>query len=559
MKDKEYLIAFNKFLKSMKEKDDTLADDAYECITDLCDVMKIGRIEVSFFDTPSDEYIENNKTKVFYDIGNYDETIYIVRRNNTVDDRTIVYKAWIRESEAAWDDIEKERVNIILDTLFVFNSRSRFIQLADKLLYFDYDMDTYNHKYYMRYLNKLIEKSEISQYTAIYFNLKKFSVVNQQIGRKNGTKVMHSFINTIVSELESGEILARIGGDNFTLIVKKGNQNKILNILNGIGIFMGGSDSERVFVSANAGIYEIPDNSVSSASDVMDRISVALHIARQSDKLDFVYFDDKMLEAKKKANAISAYFPTALKNREFLVYYQPKVTLDGYKLAGAEALCRWKHDGQLIPPFEFISVLERSMDICKLDFYMLDRVCSHLRKWLDEGKKVVRISVNLSRRHLSDMDLTKHILEIIDSHNVPHELIELELTETITDYNFQKLTDTITSLQKNGLYASVDDFGVGYSSINLIKEVPWNVLKIDKSLLPSGNGEDKYQNKVMLKYVVAMAQAIGLECVAEGVETPEQIEILRDNCCDFVQGYIFDKPMPVEEFEKRLDNYKYTI
>ncbi|MBQ3948452.1 MAG: EAL domain-containing protein [Ruminococcus sp.] len=559
MKDKEYLIAFNKFLKSMKEKDDTLADDAYECITDLCDVMRIGRIEVSFFDTPSDEYIENNKTKVFYDIGNYDETIYIIRRNNTVDDRTVVYKAWIRESEAAWDDIEKERVNIILDTLFVFNSRSRFIQLADKLLYFDYDMDTYNHKYYMRYLNKLIEKSEISQYTAIYFNLKKFSVVNQQIGRKNGTKVMHSFINTIVSELESGEILARIGGDNFTLIVKKGNQNKILNILNGIGIFMGGSDSERVFVSANAGIYEIPDNSVSSASDVMDRISVALHIARQSDKLDFVYFDDKMLEAKKKANAISAYFPTALKNREFLVYYQPKVTLDGYKLAGAEALCRWKHDGQLIPPFEFISVLERSMDICKLDFYMLDRVCSHLRKWLDEGKKVVRISVNLSRRHLSDMDLTKHILEIIDSHNVPHELIELELTETITDYNFQKLTDTITSLQENGLYASVDDFGVGYSSINLIKEVPWNVLKIDKSLLPSGNGEDKYQNKVMLKYVVAMAQAIGLECVAEGVETPEQIEILRDNCCDFVQGYIFDKPMPVEEFEKRLDNYKYTI
>ena len=559
MKDKEYLIAFNKFLKSMKGKDDTLADDAYECITDLCDVMRIGRIEVSFFDTPSDEYIENNKTKVFYDIGNYDETIYIIRRNNTVDDRTVVYKAWIRESEAAWDDIEKERVNIILDTLFVFNSRSRFIQLADKLLYFDYDMDTYNHKYYMRYLNKLIVKSEISQYTAIYFNLKKFSVVNQQIGRKNGTKVMHSFINTIVSELESGEILARIGGDNFTLIVKKANQNKILNILNGIGIFMGGSDSERVFVSANAGIYEIPDNSVSSASDVMDRISVALHIARQSDKLDFVYFDDKMLEAKKKSNAISAYFPTALKNREFLVYYQPKVTLDGYKLAGAEALCRWKHDGQLIPPFEFISVLERSMDICKLDFYMLDRVCSHLRKWLDEGKKVVRISVNLSRRHLSDMDLTKHILEIIDSHNVPHELIELELTETITDYNFQKLTDTITSLQENGLYASVDDFGVGYSSINLIKEVPWNVLKIDKSLLPSGNGEDKYQNKVMLKYVVAMAQAIGLECVAEGVETPEQIEILRDNCCDFVQGYIFDKPMPVEEFEKRLDNYKYTI
>ena len=247
-------------------------------------------------------------------------------------------------------------------------------------------------------------------------------------------------------------------------------------------------------------------------------------------------------------------------DEEFLVYYQPKVSLDGRNIAGAEALSRWYHNGRLISPADFIPVLEQGRDICKLDFYVLDKVCRDIRRWLDTGRNVVRISVNLSRRHLSDMDLLDRIVKIIDKHNVPHELIEIELTETTTDVEFKDLKRTISGLQQTGISTSVDDFGIGYSSLNLIKELPWNVLKLDKSLLPDKNNNNDEQKGIMFKYIVAMAQEMGLECIAEGVETKEHVDLLTSNSCKLAQGYYFDKPLPVEEFETRLDaNYIYDI
>ena len=214
----------------------------------------------------------------------------------------------------------------------------------------------------------------------------------------------------------------------------------------------------------------------------------------------------------------------------------------------------------IIPPAEYIPVLEQGRDICKLDFYVLDTVCRDIRRWLDTGRKVVRISVNLSRRHLSDMDLLQRIVDIVDKHNVPHKYIEIELTETTTDVEFKDLKRTISGLQKTGIATSVDDFGIGYSSLNLIKELPWNVLKLDKSLLPVNSTDNSDQKVVMFKYLIAMAQEMGLECIAEGVETKEQVQLLTENRCSLAQGFYFDKPLPVEEFENRLiDNYTYEI
>ena len=184
---------------------------------------------------------------------------------------------------------------------------------------------------------------------------------------------------------------------------------------------------------------------------------------------------------------------------------------------------------------------------------MLDSVCQDLRRWLDAGQPVVRISVNLSRRHLTDPDLFEHILEIVDRHNVPHELIEIELTETTTDVEFKDLKRVVAALQASGISTSVDDFGVGYSSLNLIKQIPWDVLKLDKSILPQ-EGEDIERGNRMFAHVIAMAHEIGLICVAEGVETEEQLDIMRQYGCRIAQGFLFDRPMPVDDFEARLRN-----
>ena len=201
---------------------------------------------------------------------------------------------------------------------------------------------------------------------------------------------------------------------------------------------------------------------------------------------------------------------------------------------------------------EFIPVLEGTSDICRLDFHMLDLVCCHLRKWLDAGKKAGRVSVNFSRRHMANPGLADKIIEIIDRHGVPHEYIEVELTETTTDVEFK-------DLQANGICTSVDDFGMGYSSLNLIRVVPWNVLKVDRVFVPLDDEATDSARCIMFKHVIAMAKELGLECIIEGVETNAQVKILRDFGCDKVQGYLFDKPLPIEDFEQRLDMQRYDI
>ena len=168
----------------------------------------------------------------------------------------------------------------------------------------------------------------------------------------------------------------------------------------------------------------------------------------------------------------------------------------------------------------------------------------------------VRISTNFSRKHLIDIDLTDHIISIIDKYNVPHELIEIELTETTSDVMFSDLRRIVSGLQKNGVKTAVDDFGVGYSSLNLIREIPWDVLKIDKSFVPEAEDEESVSN-VMFRHLISLAHDMGLECVVEGVETEEQLRVLRKNNCMIAQGFLFDHPLTVEEFEDRLVNKQY--
>ena len=248
---------------------------------------------------------------------------------------------------------------------------------------------------------------------------------------------------------------------------------------------------------------------------------------------------------------VTGLFPDAIKDEEFHVFYQPKVSLKNYTLVGAEALCRWFHDGKIVPPCDFIPVLEQSGKICELDFYMLEHVCKDLRKWIDEGRRIVKVSVNLSRVHTGDEKLTEKLFGIIDKYSVPHEYIEIELVETTTDSNFTYLRKIVNDLHERGIHTSVDDFGIGYSSMNLIQELPWNVLKIDKSFLPDDANSDR-KRFVMLKHLISLAQDLGLDCIVEGVETETQIKILKENGCFLAQGFYFDKPLPFEVFQEKL-------
>ncbi len=560
MNTNEYLTAIEKFISGMYVIPDTLAPASTEAMEDLCYVLKIGKIDFIAYDNEASEHMGLFRSYCFYDCGGSSDGDYITRRLITPDDNIAVYKIIHRDGTDEWTELDRGRIEVFISLLSTFNARGRLLKLTHRLTFFDSELDMYNLRQFMKTVRVLCKAERIDEFTAVYFNLKRFSIVNQQIGRENGTRVMKKFIGMIDELLDhENEFVCRIGGDNFIIILADEKLESVLKLLSGVGITIDDNKSERIFISATVGVYVIPDmDSFVLPTDIMDRVSMAFHIAKLTQ--DVVFFDDALLTRSKRHNDITASFPKALADEEFLVYYQPKVSLDGRNIAGAEALSRWYHNGRLISPADFIPVLEQGRDICKLDFYVLDKVCRDIRRWLDTGRNVVRISVNLSRRHLSDMDLLDRIVKIIDKHKVPHELIEIELTETTTDVEFKDLKRTISGLQQTGISTSVDDFGIGYSSLNLIKELPWNVLKLDKSLLPDKNNNNDEQKGIMFKYIVAMAQEMGLECIAEGVETKEHVDLLTSNSCKLAQGYYFDKPLPVEEFETRLDaNYIYDI
>ncbi len=424
--------------------------------------------------------------------------------------------------------------------------------MADKISFKADSIDVYSLNYFFKFIDDMIAVGQLEKYAACRFDMKRFSVVNHQFGRAMGTQIMNKFISELQKELGEDGCVCRVQGDTFTMLFRKERLPFVTKYLEGTLVEVGLKDKKKAMLSAYAGYYEITEPK--SGEVIMDRIGMAWNMAKHIQRVPYVFFDEKLMQAVEDEKWVESVFEEALKNEEFLVYYQPKVTLKTYRLNGAEALCRWKHNGEMILPYRFIPVLEQSHLICDLDFYVLEHVCRDMGRWLAEGKKLVKVSVNLSRVHLGDMNLVEHVLEIVDKYGVPHEYIELELTETTTDVDFRELKQIVIAFRTQGFSVAVDDFGVGYSSLNLIREMPWKVLKIDKSFLPEGNedAEEDSQKRVMLKHIIGMAQNLGLECIAEGVETTEQVTILKENNCYHAQGYLFDKPLPVEEFEDRL-------
>lgn len=556
----EYTKALEKFISAMQNVDSPTPDFMADAMADLCRILRIGKVEMLVYDNEAAEHLGLANVHRFYNCGSPCLGEYISKRILTADEQIAVYRVTVGNDTEPWTDDERSRIDIFIMLLSTFNGKFRLLSLTHRLTFFDSDLNMYNHRHFMMMVRKLYKEETIDEFAAVYFNLRRFSIVNQQIGRENGTRVMKRFIGMLESLTDcSDECVCRIGGDNFITLIKQDKLDKVLELLSGTGITYDESRSERIFISATAGVYVIPDmDSFILPTDIMDRVSMAFYLARGSAKQDVVFFDDALLAQSKQNNEITACFPKAIEKQEFLVYYQPKVDIRTRTVAGSEALCRWFHNGRLVPPAEFIPVLEQGRDICKLDFYMLDMVCRDIRRWLDTGMRAVRVSVNLSRRHLSDMDLLSHIVDIIDKHEVPHEYIEIELTETTTDVEFKELKRIIRGLQEVGIATSVDDFGIGYSSLNLIKEVPWDVLKLDKSLLPDYEKDDPIQKSIMFRHIVAMGREMGVECIAEGVETKEQVKLLEENRCDLAQGFYFDRPLPVKEFETRLvDDFKY--
>lgn len=518
----------------------------------ICKFLRISRISSAVFDSTCDSAIIKSAPHIYYDDGNADSTRVLKFTENNVRACKANYSFMQSKSGQDWSDEEVQQIEAFEKLIYTFCDRSYASTIAKDLSMFDNDLMVYPLTFFLATVKNLIRQGRIGEFGGVYFNIKHFSSINDRFGRDCATNIMKQFIHGIQEKILYEECICRVGGDNFVVLFKKDNLNIIKNYLSGMPITF--NDGETVTVTTTAGYYMIPE-ATESATDVMDRISTAYQLAKSVYKRPFLFYDDEIMQHQTHVKEIEMMFPSAIENEEFKVFYQPKTQLNNYQLAGAEALCRWFRNGKVISPGEFIPVLEGSKAICTLDFYMLDHVCRDIRRWLDEGREAVKVSVNLSRLHLGDEDLLESILRIIDKYKVPHHFIEIELTETTTDVDYKELKKIVYGLREQDISTSVDDFGVGYSSLNLIREMPWNVLKIDKSFLPTQEEENNDPSKVkMLRHIITMSQDLGLECIVEGVETAEQVKLLKDCKCYLAQGFYFDRPLPVKEFEQKLES-----
>ena len=556
-----YAQVLDKFLTDMEALpsfDDPIQADILKPMAQL---LSVGRIRANVYSSPQE--VSTNRpgeSAVLYQESEEKLPIKQSFRFHIDNGNVAEYDIYHSAQQRPWDEEDVRHIELLAKMLYTFHGRLRIKNLVHRMTFYDRELGIYSLAYFMRLTSMLVIGGRIGEFGACYFNVKHFSIVNQLIGRPKGTIVLKNYALGLQELLDAEEeVVCRIGSDNYMVLFKKKNLDVVRNYLTSAMVPYDDADG-RIELNAYAGYYMIPD-SCDRATDIMDACTLAIQFARQDMKQDFAFYDDGIKEKQNDIRMLENIFPQALANEEFKVYYQPKVSLETDQLAGAEALVRWFHAGKFIVPDRFIPSLEQSRAICKLDFYMLEQVCKDLRRWLDEGKQIVRVSVNMSRRHMGDTDLLDDILGIIDKYEIPHEYLEIELTETTTDVNFKDLKFAVHGLQAAGVKTSVDDFGVGYSSLNLVRESPWDVLKLDKSFLPTADDHDP-KKKVMMDALISMFQGMGLECIVEGVETYEQVMMLKEDHCQLAQGYFYDKPMPMEEFERKLMTegyYQYDV
>ncbi|MCM1165048.1 MAG: EAL domain-containing protein [Lachnospiraceae bacterium] len=535
------------------------APDSKRAVDRICGLLGIAKLELSYkIPDNANRLFLSDKTTTIFLRDNWDESrpFTIVKRHE--DNCVFTFSIYPHKDGKPWDDEDKSRISTFISQVYLVNDRARIAETAEKYSVMDNEMELYNLRYLMKTMGMLFAKREIFDYCACRFNIAGLAIINSKIGRSGGTEMMKRYIYGLRDLIGADGFISRLGGDNFISLFRKSKTDAVIRYLSGVKLRTEYRGIEELFMSAHAGYYCV-DERCRGPHEIMESIITAEIAARMNPKASYAIFDDelkKRVEAKKQLEGL---FYDAIDKEEFLIYYQPKVNLQTYTISGAEALCRWQHDGQLIPPIRFIPILEQSHNICILDFYMLEHVCRDMRKWMDSGMPLVKVSVNLSRMNLGDERLAERIMETVDRYGVPHEYIEIELTETTTDVDFKELKKVVSSLHGLGISTSVDDFGVGYSSLNLIRDLPWNVLKIDKSFLPEETDENKEDKKIMLKHVIEMAQELGLECIVEGVESINQVELLKGCSCFRAQGYLFDKPLPTNVFEERLrDGGKYV-
>ncbi len=522
---------------------------------ELIGILKVGRIV--FYEYPdmgAELRDEPTVINTRYEGPDYNDDDYVMNRT-VVPSGNVVRVCIFPVAGYSWNDEERKLVGEFLLVISTLKSRIRMKEFIEYATFHERELGFYNGFYLRRTLSMVQKLDRLSDYSIIFFNLVNISGINSMIGRQEADVMIKKFGSMLTDILESPECLCRMGGDNFVIVTRHENTDHLLKILKGTDMTGDTSFWETIRMSAYCGVYHC-NGKEKNFSECIDYAQASMLIAKNTNHANVQFYDESMVKLVNNTKKIESRFKDAIVKGEFVAYYQPKVNLENNLLIGAEALCRWNRGKKILTPGSFIEILEKSNRICSLDYYMLESVCKDIAGWMDKGITPVRVSTNFSRKHLGNPNFVHEVINIVDEYKIPRLLIVIELTETTTEADLIRLAECVAEFRKLGFDVSVDDFGVGYSSMSMIKDIPFSEIKIDKSFISSDSISDR--DMVMMKHIISMAEDLGMSTIAEGVETKDQIEILKKYGCLRAQGYYFDKPLTKDEFENVLNNPDYS-
>lgn len=402
-----------------------------------------------------------------------------------------------------------------------------------------------NIYYFRKTGQEILEKGVKSNQYILVLDINKFKMINKAYGYKVGDDILKGIAEKLQEILGENSLICRYSNDYFASLFEYDEKireilKKIVKNIENLRI-----ENNVYNLSVNMGVYQLTESDA-NISEIMDKAIIA-HSASKGDVYDKFHIYDKKMEQKlEKESEIENEMYQALMKKEFIVYYQPKIYTNDETLYGAEALVRWKHNGKMIPPNEFIPIFEKNKFILKLDVYIFEQVCSDMKIWKEKYGDEITISVNVSREHFLDEHFLEKYRMIAAKYNINPNNIDLEITESATIEDGIDIIGIMNKMKKLGFKISIDDFGTGYSSLSTIQDMPADILKIDKSFIDKIGKNDKN----IVDYILTIAKELKLTTIAEGVETKEQRDYLLERECDIIQGYYYSKPIKKEEFEK---------
>ncbi len=395
----------------------------------------------------------------------------------------------------------------------------------------------------------------------MFLDLDNFKTVNDTLGHDYGDMLLIEISKRLKSSLREQDTVSRLGGDEFTIILEGIRDDAYTSVVAQKLIDIISKPlrlkDKTVYVGVSIGISIYPDDG-KNMEELIKNADMAMYKAKESGKNNFQYFTEDMNQEYYRKLEITNGLRDAIKNNELYLLYQPKVDVKNNKIAGVEALVRWRHkELGNIPPQQFIDIAENSKLILELGEWILRKACMQARKWHTKGFRDIKVAVNFSINQLSQYGIVDTVEEILKESKIDPSMLEIEIVENVLMKNVQKVEKTLRSLRRLGITIAIDDFGTGYSSLSYLKKLPIHTLKIDRSFVKDVQIDS--DDTQIVSAIIMMGKKLGLEIVAEGVETKEQLEFLKSQNCYLMQGYYFSEPVRENEIEEMLDRYNVTF